>query len=399
MECKNRIKHAVERVKESGGVNAEQSKALDELFSPFSSFTDVRRYILAKENLRRSNNSWRVFQALLFTAQIDAEIKEQYQKVIEEMIGALKDYLDGANSDYEYATVLKDLLSSLHNSQKFFANGQEVYLSRSEFDQLTEMLPKLEKKVKEDYGNSLCVTRCKKCGWQIGIPKKYGIHGMNDVDACPNCTPGLPVSTRCEQENGDNYLVGKFGVFYLDRKPYPYLHEVKKIVPIPKKVNFTPRDHQKGRMYSAEARCEIKQDGIQFQSLEEMQAYTDELVSSDEFRKQFGGVGHLSVISNENRSESYAMVDSGIIAIANSMKNEYVLLHEIAHHILWNQPTYIKNNQQQHGALYAYILLKLVRMKMGDRVADKLAKAFDEGKVKWREGKPLFDEMQQVIVY
>jgi len=125
-----------------------------------------------------------------------------------------------------------------------------------------------------------------------------------------------------------------------------------------------------------------------------MQAYTDALITSDEFREQFGNLRHLTIKGNRSKSKSVARVGDGIICISDRMRDEQTLLHEIAHHITWNQPAYIKNNQQAHGAWYAYILLMLVRMKMGNDAAEKLANAFDAHKVQWREGKERFEEMQ-----
>lgn len=388
MVCRKQIDKAAKQLKKNGGSGVDRANHPFDQLTDFSDEGEVRNYLLARENLVDSSHAERLFQKILLEFKANPKVGYEHLPGVKEMIAVLRNFLRGDETDYERVNSIHEMLIKL----------RYCLTAPDEIASINRLVNEVSYKCKFSYGDVVRTLRCRKCGWSISVAQKYGVIASGEVAACPNCTKGLRTNVEYQKELGGDHLIGKFGEFYLDgERPYTFIHEIKKVLPIPEDINYFPRDSQKGRLYSAEYKSRIFRDGIQFQDINEMQAYTDDLVASEEFRKLFGHLPALTVNRIKGEIGSYATLNSHIIGIADNMRNEYTLLHEIAHHITWNKPSYIKNKKQLHGAWFAYTLLQLVRLKMGGDAADKLEAAFDHEKVKWREGKEQFDEVLWVI--
>jgi len=63
-----------------------------------------------------------------------------------------------------------------------------------------------------------------------------------------------------------------------------------------------------------------------------------------------------------------------LIRLTKSGRNKFIILHEIAHHIVWGR--------ESHGAEFADVLLQFTTRYLGKPDADKLANAFNEKRVR-----------------
>lgn len=92
---------------------------------------------------------------------------------------------------------------------------------------------------------------------------------------------------------------------------------------------------------------------------------------------------------------SFVRLPTGIIRYGNSMRNEYVTLHELAHIIIWDHQK--EHRWTDHGPEFAKVFLMLVRRFLGKSSEKTLKDAFKEHRVDCRTSfkpvptKPLHD--------
>jgi len=125
--------------------------------------------------------------------------------------------------------------------------------------------------------------------------------------------------------------------------------------------------NQTTRVYDAESACGIKQSWEKF-TMKQAQAYVDKVLKRKYIREKYG-IYSIRVLDGRGRRKAGATWRDGrVILLPKWARNEFVILHEIAHHL--------DKSGVSHGANFATIELDLVRNMMGKEWAEKLQGGF-----------------------
>ena len=134
---------------------------------------------------------------------------------------------------------------------------------------------------------------------------------------------------------------------------------------------FKP-DKQTIRLYSAEG--VLKEDSEDL-TLKECRKYVKDILSSEYVRVNCNfrtlirvGDGRGWVMARATFDDN----DEPIIQLPRWARNKYVILHEIAHHLVMR----VDEDEIGHGPLFASVLLDLVRIDLGRQAYYKLKLAF-----------------------
>ena len=153
-----------------------------------------------------------------------------------------------------------------------------------------------------------------------------------------------------------------------------------------------PRDSQRSKVYAAERAIP---QGRELASIPEIEKYIKRKMKLKGFKKRWPGIHGLRVMDGRGRRSACGWGQHGVcfIKIPRWYRNEIIVLHELAHGILWNEDRY--NEHPPHGWRFARTMLDLVRYYMGQEAAAALRKSFVKHRVKYnapRKGKPLSPE-------
>jgi putative metallohydrolase (TIGR04338 family) len=137
---------------------------------------------------------------------------------------------------------------------------------------------------------------------------------------------------------------------------------------------------QAGKVYKAEALAMSVYAGgnrKEEMTLQEAQKFVDAVMKRSYVRKNYFFKYPIKVLDGRGRRSACATFRDGEFAIClpKQMRNKYVILHEIAHHI---------NRGHGHHAWFTSCLLDLVRNVLGKEQADALQGAFHFTGVKVR---------------
>jgi putative metallohydrolase (TIGR04338 family) len=131
-------------------------------------------------------------------------------------------------------------------------------------------------------------------------------------------------------------------------------------------------DKQTLRLYSAEG--VLKKDSEDL-SLRECRKYVREIISNDYARVNFNFRTPVRVGDGRGWEMARATFDDNdkpIIQLPRWARNKYVILHEVAHHLIMR----IEEDEIGHSPLFASVLLDLVRIDLGVKAYYKLKLAF-----------------------
>lgn len=150
------------------------------------------------------------------------------------------------------------------------------------------------------------------------------------------------------------------------------------------------RDVQKSRLYAAEDAAlnghppsptsrrylildTLHPDGYRYASIASTQAYVDAVRTSAPFQRRWG---HRSLKVYPNAGSSRG--GGGLLHMsADHRRNEYVVLHEMAHNL---------SPRSGHGPEFAAVYLELVKVVMGAEAAAVLRSSYADRRVKYRPG-------------
>ena len=145
-----------------------------------------------------------------------------------------------------------------------------------------------------------------------------------------------------------------------------------------------PRDSQKQRLYDAQRLAGFYDTG-EVMTIKEAQKFVNQVLSHQKTKKlhkeyAFWASVYPSKIIVEAGSGNHATIKTRnwetvrLIRLTKSGRNKFIILHEIAHHIVWGR--------ESHGAEFADVLLQFTTRYLGKPDADKLANAFNKKRVR-----------------
>lgn len=125
---------------------------------------------------------------------------------------------------------------------------------------------------------------------------------------------------------------------------------------------------QTTRVYGAESACGIKRSEEEL-TLKQCQKFVDRVLARQYVKKNYGS---YRIIVRDGRGQRRATASwyygQRVINLPKWARNEFVILHEISHHL--------DTGRYTHGALFATIMLDLVRNVMGKEKADQLQSGY-----------------------
>jgi putative metallohydrolase (TIGR04338 family) len=156
-----------------------------------------------------------------------------------------------------------------------------------------------------------------------------------------------------------------------------------------------PRDSQRSRLYKAEHI--IRYSGRGFDSIDEIQEYTNKLLNSAWFKKRFTAK-RIFVAKGRHDTSAWANSHTREISMPTwTWGSEAVVLHEIAH-ILCDDK-HGSDKVSGHGREYARILVELVDHCMGKDCGKVLRDSFKKHGVKYSlPRKPMTPEQRAAAV-
>lgn len=143
------------------------------------------------------------------------------------------------------------------------------------------------------------------------------------------------------------------------------------------------QDRQKTKAYKAES-FQHQEAGSKFSSVEEAQAYLDQIVSSNYFRNRWGYVRHVEVQAKSHGHANGEFSADGrcrVLLPAWAMV-DWVLLHETAHALTPPE------TGGGHGRFWARSYLELVSFAVSREQGFKLKSAFQRGGVSFSPKRP-----------
>jgi putative metallohydrolase (TIGR04338 family) len=133
------------------------------------------------------------------------------------------------------------------------------------------------------------------------------------------------------------------------------------------------RDSQKGKLYNAEGTA-FGYTQRNFSSIREVQAYSNSVTSSLWWRRLGGPKFVLVKKTRIDSGYSTAWAHRNEIHITQSHFNKWVVLHELAHIVMWH----LAKNRPAHGPDYALVYSRMVEEFLGDEQRQKLSVAFEK---------------------
>lgn len=161
------------------------------------------------------------------------------------------------------------------------------------------------------------------------------------------------------------------------------------------------RDSQRQRVYDAE---KFLQDvGPRMETVAEIQAYVDHLLSSAWFRRRWPRVARKGIEVRDGRGRRRAVAETiwgvNLIRMPAWSRSKAVILHEVAHHC--TDEAHGLRDVAAHGWQFAGTLLELVTHEMDDVYGMHLKDRYKAEKVRFkapRRRKPLTEEQRAVLV-
>ena len=145
-----------------------------------------------------------------------------------------------------------------------------------------------------------------------------------------------------------------------------------------------PRDNQRHRLYEAQRLAGFYATA-EVMTIKEAQKFVNQVLSHkrtkklhERYRFQFSTYPSKIVVEASSgnhatyRHRNWELVR--LIRLSKNGRNKFIVLHEIAHHIVWGR--------ESHGAEFADVLLQFTTRYLGKSEADKLANAFNEKRVR-----------------
>lgn len=129
----------------------------------------------------------------------------------------------------------------------------------------------------------------------------------------------------------------------------------------------SPADEQQARVYEAEATVP---DGREFTTVPECQAYVDQVLASEFWRRRFPRYTRVTVKDGRGRWHGVANKPKRELLLPRVSRNERAILHELAHVVT-------SLRFAPHGPEFARTYVDLVRAIKGDAAARVLLEAFD----------------------
>jgi len=139
-----------------------------------------------------------------------------------------------------------------------------------------------------------------------------------------------------------------------------------------------PRDSQRIRVYRAHWALDDRLKAKSMGSVDEVQAFVDEVVRSAWWRSRTGSRKRIRVGDGRGRRSAGSV--GGEIRIPRAARTVPTILHELAHEWVRDPTTAI------HGPEYAGAFLQLVEEFIGGGAAAILRIAYLEHGVRWKEG-------------
>lgn len=150
------------------------------------------------------------------------------------------------------------------------------------------------------------------------------------------------------------------------------------------------RDNQRAKLYKAEREAfkgKFPCDELHDWSVEDCQRYVDKIQKSKWWKKRCRFYPRIIVGDGRGhrRAVAYHMTLSRNPGIALPLwsRKEWVILHELAHHLVYGHHP---NGSAAHGREFAKEFLALVRRWLGPEEAKALKAAFKANRVKSRVG-------------
>ena len=161
------------------------------------------------------------------------------------------------------------------------------------------------------------------------------------------------------------------------------------------------RDSQRQKLYNAER---FLQDfGPRYETVPEIQAYVDHLLSSAWFRRRWPRTARKGIAVHDGRGRSRAVAETiwgvNVIKMPLWSRSKSIIIHEIAHHC--SDEAHGLRDVAAHGWQFAGTLLELVTHEMGAEIGSELKESYKEGKVRYkapRQRKPLTPQQRDVLV-
>lgn len=149
------------------------------------------------------------------------------------------------------------------------------------------------------------------------------------------------------------------------------------------------RDSQRSKVYAAERAALAKFASPPFATHADAQGYVDRLLASAWWKRRWPEVRKVKIKTGRGCYSS-----GGSITLNSwGLTQEYVILHELAHEIIWATIGHTKT--PAHGRDFCRFYLELVGHKMGEADRKALKAAFQEGKVKHTKARPPMSEEQR----
>lgn len=396
MECKKKISNILNMLAENG-VTRLANYEIGSL-RKFEYLCDVSASILDRKQVQENSNIGQYHLNLLSKLAYDSpDAKAELYDVVNKLIDIGFAFADSKETDAPYA-------------YKMWQYAKETCTTRPNLfpDKIKNRLQDLTDKIQYKYDTEFCsrlldfvprdeITKvtCNKCGWTVQLERKDNhsryASGEKTISSCPRCNPYLEKKTYYHYMFNGRVYIGKFVDFFLNdgkNTRLPLEHQIIGSEPYPEKAK---RDMQKIRLYRAENEL-LRRVGKKFESPEEARTYLDEVLSQNWFKRLTPKTSIRIKMTKSNSLTSSSCNWNNTIRLSPRHMYEMILLHELAHQVVDSQPEHISLKYAAHGELFAYTYLELVRHQLGDEVRDELAKAFDEGNVKWREGKEDFQK-------
>jgi putative metallohydrolase (TIGR04338 family) len=149
-------------------------------------------------------------------------------------------------------------------------------------------------------------------------------------------------------------------------------------------AKFKPRDSQRQRLYTAQALSGLHGGGNDM-SIKEAQKFVNKVLSHQGTKKlyekyMFTFDNYPAEIIVESGSGNHATMRHRdwslvrLIRLNTHGRNKFIILHEIAHHLVWGR--------EAHGPEFADTLISLTSKYIGKEESQKLKDAFAEKRVK-----------------
>lgn len=141
-----------------------------------------------------------------------------------------------------------------------------------------------------------------------------------------------------------------------------------------------PRDAQRSKLYRAEQMCVGWQAGRRFDTVDDVQAYVNRILSHAYVQRHFVKAKYgIEVRPGHGMRRGHAYRYA--MALPKFARHEMYILHEMAHCLA------DRFDEESHGWKFCDRYLKLVTHVMGREAGDSLKASFRERKVKFREPK------------